>query len=1172
MSARYTQGSMHTPNATFASSDQGPDTATRTPKPKPTSCGAHKVQPEVVATGGFSWERVRAFQCVDGEELPIDQQGTEYQHFVQYATKVLLILVADKLLPRTTILDKLQEIVHTGAADSVLSLNRVSYGQLLPRMRPAVTDRPPPADDASYVPERLFESFKATIGGKLKDYAQAPMILGGGQYYELCASKSLKFHCLLSFELELGDFDLDMNSKQTTRALTYLMRLSVALRSNEHLYVENMSAHEHCIKVELGHQSPTTERFIAWPSNWNTTTCLMLGKQPNLLKQLFVQDKWGLKRPAPAVNRTPGAEYDEEDGDSRARYNFKTIKHELCFEYIDKSIGSKEAEWIKLANFEIVRVLEVLQFTENDNRPHFKLLIRQRLSRGRPGGGTAYLSLEDKNRTPDVRKKEFVEVEVLVCLGDLEKTNQVVQLFQNSYATLIPSGLSIDQLKYYVLAMPAPTATPMIVRWGKQPDGWFVMQNVAFRNGLTMPLELSPHSFSPTYFNKQPLCPMADKYFPQILVIPFAHLRFFVAQQFWNYLMRDFFVNNEWQAKAVFALACLGLHADRFWKGESGLGHGHPVGWIVSRDFGTGKTEALKTAQSLLGFGSAPLIAGDATKAFIYERCNLQTNLTLMIDDIVPNQESKMLQQQIRSFYDHTERSVAGKMRLPHCGVMYSSNTLVNESDAAFQSRLLTIKFERLTGDNDISYDMYNSNRKLLSCLLPDIQQLCIWEGKLDFEALTDWAAYLNALTTDNRSRGVDEIAKLGFMLTLLQVAFGGDAEGMDKMIQMTLSMTGVAKSMTANVSVLEQFLLNTFKVVNDVGPNVLGSQPEKIVFWHNYRTTLHPPLFVGAWYAFRIASVLMAINAHLNIQMSEREIHQAIKARKHENMVLDGRAEFYDANKSGWPPKKTLDFESEDLNASSVVPLPENELTAAMTSRQRCVFFRKDFVDQILETQRDVAPEYENYKNVVIKSANKQTGSYNFYNALTGDGWFGFRSIENCAFAQYTGFGNTLYCGSPVADLKIREEVEDANLDEGHGTIANVLDANYMLKFFSSIFFDRDSCKALPAAYLNVPFESDHVLENPMSAYFDLLDHFDDISKSNSQATSVSNLPSSQEDDDREPLSPLNANKEPPSRIQTAVHKKKRSKTSLISEEAEFSGDDEEEEQVQKRHFCSLT
>ena len=44
--------------------------------------------------------------------------------------------------------------------------------------------------------------------------------------------------------------------------------------------------------------------------------------------------------------------------------------------------------------------------------------------------------------------------------------------------------------------------------------------------------------------------------------------------------MSAFFQNNEQPAKAVFALAVLGLHADPCWNGETGIGHGMPVGWL----------------------------------------------------------------------------------------------------------------------------------------------------------------------------------------------------------------------------------------------------------------------------------------------------------------------------------------------------------------------------------------------------------------------------------------------------------------------------------------------------------------------------------------------------------------------------------------------------------------
>ena len=108
----------------------------------------------------------------------------------------------------------------------------------------------------------------------------------------------------------------------------------------------------------------------------------------------------------------------------------------------------------------------------------------------------------------------------------------------------------------------------------------------------------------------------------------------------------------------------LGLHADRCWNGETGIGHGMPVGWVHSTEHGSGKTEACLTAHSMLGFFHRAIWAGDATKSVTFEASAMEANLTKFIDDVVPSLSndntatSKALAQTVRAFYDRTARAV----------------------------------------------------------------------------------------------------------------------------------------------------------------------------------------------------------------------------------------------------------------------------------------------------------------------------------------------------------------------------------------------------------------------------------------------------------------------------------------------------------------------------------
>ena len=53
-------------------------------------------------------------------------------------------------------------------------------------------------------------------------------------------------------------------------------------------------------------------------------------------------------------------------------------------------------------------------------------------------------------------------------------------------------------------------------------------------------------------------------------------------------------------AKATLACGVMGLHASRFWRGESGCGYGIPIPYLFSPEYGTGKSKAASIVQALI--------------------------------------------------------------------------------------------------------------------------------------------------------------------------------------------------------------------------------------------------------------------------------------------------------------------------------------------------------------------------------------------------------------------------------------------------------------------------------------------------------------------------------------------------------------------------------------------
>ena len=195
-----------------------------------------------------------------------------------------------------------------------------------------------------------------------------------------------------------------------------------------------------------------------------------------------------------------------------------------------------------------------------------------------------------------------------------------------------------------------------------------------------------------------------------------------------------------------------------------------------------------------------------------------------------------------------------GKIRRPHSGCCYTANCTINDDDKAFQSRLLTIPFKELKTDDSEAADnpeLYNNfllSRELMSALMPDLAMIGLWNGKLDKQAIGDWSQFLNKALGKKRDRNLNEWAKLGYILSNLNVAFQGGADDQEKMFEwMLVSVTKATHELTNHAGIMDQFVIHILKCKEVISPNLIGnSQPDKVLHWHNMRTTTLPPLHGG--------------------------------------------------------------------------------------------------------------------------------------------------------------------------------------------------------------------------------------------------------------------------------------------------------------------------------------
>jgi hypothetical protein len=96
-----------------------------------------------------------------------------------------------------------------------------------------------------------------------------------------------------------------------------------------------------------------------------------------------------------------------------------------------------------------------------------------------------------------------------------------------------------------------------------------------------------------------------------------------------------------------------------------------PLGWIYSKEQATGKSQAMIAAAAIQGFSTAGMLAGSSTvNVGILERCFMQADLTVLVDDYVPTDvkdpASRQMAQLDRVLFDRTMRSVCNKNRIPY--------------------------------------------------------------------------------------------------------------------------------------------------------------------------------------------------------------------------------------------------------------------------------------------------------------------------------------------------------------------------------------------------------------------------------------------------------------------------------------------------------------------------
>lgn len=826
--------------------------------------------------------------------------------------------------------------------------------------------------------------------------------LQGGDHYDLSPKNRLAWTVLLTYQFNFKHVECPVEGQ-------FSMTLKLAYRGGSAEYVGGKSRDQ---VVQLTFGALRTNLSLSEPFS------VML-RSDELVKKLFKESEW------PSAEVIMGSEH----ADGMEELSFTLRLHKVVANknnvacYLQDRSDKQEDTWVIQANFAIVKNLAIYNFTDGKTSPFYKILARQLLDER--GEGTVYMSDEMSDRSISTRGFKWLDVEVIVSSLALSTKRDVTVCFGKQYAGLITGVMEPDTLFSFILSNPKPPVEQCISYFGRQPNNEvFVAGNCCIvKGGHFTTLEEQGVSIIANQFEEAIISvPRSD--YPRHIIIELPHVRYWIATRLWNDVIPEMFLNNTLQARAVLAFSVMGLHASKIWAGQSGLGHGCPFMWVYSSEPNTGKTEAALLAHAMTGGFHRAMWGGDVSKPAMYEKFSQQRDIAICIDDVVlpNNAESKAFKQMGRGVYDRMTRAVSGKTRTPQSTVIFTSNQLCNEDDAAFQSRQLLIKFDALNNNlasDDIPdiFTEWTAIRELSSCLMPDFESILGDGGKLDSAAIGDCALFLQEFIGAKRDRSANVYAILMYYMLLLNFVLQSDAQTQRDTIEFVCGLVKRSNAAAASkAGILDRFLaaIDKLRVNGSTGnANPLGPV-EKTIFWDKlmykkYREGGH------SWMSLRVPQCAAVIETAFGEKFSSTMLNEAINASAR---CVRGTAYFADITKSGWP--LTRQVFDQVTNSTQIIPLEEDAVPYDWLKAYPCVHVRLEGEEMFTSAQQ------ADMLSIKIESKNLNWGSYHFIDAVTGaddSTWFGYRAALNSTFSHFAAT-DLLLIGTPAEERVPRSEI----------------------------------------------------------------------------------------------------------------------------------------------------
>jgi hypothetical protein len=223
-------------------------------------------------------------------------------------------------------------------------------------------------------------------------------------------------------------------------------------------------------------------------------------------------------------------------------------------------------------------------------------------------------------------------------------------------------------------------------------------------------------------------------------------------------------------------------------------------------------------------------------------------------------------------------------------------------------------------------------------------------------------------------------------------------------------TVTRTTYELNNHAGVLDRFVLAVNEVLT-TRTNPLAHERE-VIFWHNHRTQLTPYAAVfnastqdrhhtTRWFAFRLESVLSVVKFVTGRVFQQAEIMRAVTEQ---TWTARGKGSFYDCQMNAWPIASRV-FEQQESNVPTLVPLAETDLHMEHLKEFPAVYFKQDKWNEIVNSVNNAVSLETDYKTTEIESANQtlERPNYNLYNAVTKDGWFGYRAVASSNFGVCT-------------------------------------------------------------------------------------------------------------------------------------------------------------------------